>query len=72
MQMCWLYIICGFLLNLFVCVYYREDPMLGDGHFVDIVMDVLSERGYHVSFDERTHHEPVGVDLTTGKIELQT
>ncbi|KAI7854960.1 hypothetical protein BDC45DRAFT_507358 [Circinella umbellata] len=49
-----------------------EDPMLGDSHFVDIVMDVLSERGYHVSFDERTHHEPVRVDLTTGKIELQT
>ncbi|KAI9489136.1 hypothetical protein BDB00DRAFT_844847 [Zychaea mexicana] len=49
-----------------------EDSLLSDGHFVDIVMDVLSERGYHVSFDSRTHHEPVRVDLTTGKIELET
>lgn len=50
----------------------REDPQLDNNHFVDIVMDVLSERGYHVSYDSRAHHEPVRVDLNTGKIELAT
>ncbi|CDS02871.1 hypothetical protein LRAMOSA00274 [Lichtheimia ramosa] len=49
-----------------------EDPQLDNHHFVDIVMDVLSERGYHVSYDSRAHHEPVRVDLNTGKIELAT
>ncbi|OBZ91040.1 Adenylate kinase [Choanephora cucurbitarum] len=49
-----------------------EDPMMGDDHFAAIVMDVLSERGYHVSLDRRIHHVPVRIDLKTGKIELDT
>ncbi|ORY98603.1 putative adenylate kinase [Syncephalastrum racemosum] len=49
-----------------------EEAQLNDSHFVNIVMDVLSERGYHVTFDSRTHHLPVRVDLNTGKIELET
>lgn len=49
-----------------------EDPLMGDDHFAAIVMDVLSERGYHVSFDRRAHHVPVRIDLKTGKIELET
>ena len=51
---------------------YSEEPLLGNDHFAAIVMDVLSERGYHVSFDRRVHHVPVKVDLKTGKIELDT
>lgn len=49
-----------------------EEPMMGNDHFTAMVMDVLSERGYHVSFDRRLHHVPVRVDLRTGKIELDT
>ena len=49
-----------------------EDPMMGNDHFAAIVMDVLSERGYHVSLDRRIHHVPVRIDLKTGKIELDT
>ncbi|RCI05142.1 hypothetical protein CU098_009301 [Rhizopus stolonifer] len=49
-----------------------EDPMLGDDHFANIVMDVLSERGYHVFLDRRAHHVPVRFDMKTGKIELDT
>ncbi|KAI9022756.1 hypothetical protein CLU79DRAFT_835121 [Phycomyces nitens] len=49
-----------------------EDAQFGDSQFVNIVMDVLSERGYHVSFDRRLHHIPVRVNLTTGQIELET
>ncbi|RCI03219.1 hypothetical protein CU098_010524 [Rhizopus stolonifer] len=49
-----------------------EEPRMGDTHFAAIVMDVLSERGYHVSLDRRLHHVPVRFDLETGKIELET
>ncbi|KAG0163681.1 hypothetical protein DFQ28_004596 [Apophysomyces sp. BC1034] len=49
-----------------------EDRQLADSHFVDIVMDVLSERGYHVSFDRRIDRVPVRVDLNTGNIQLET
>ncbi|KAG2204250.1 hypothetical protein INT46_009513 [Mucor plumbeus] len=49
-----------------------EEPLMGNDHFAAIVMDVLSERGYHVSFDRRLHHVPVRIDLKTGKIELDT
>ncbi|CAO3696038.1 unnamed protein product [Rhizopus microsporus] len=49
-----------------------ENPMLGDDHLAAIVMDVLSERGYHVYLDRRAHHVPVRFDLKTGKIELDT
>lgn len=51
---------------------YSEDPAMGEDHFAAIVMDVLSERGYHVSIDHRTHHVPVRVDFKTGEIELDT
>ncbi|KAI9487294.1 MAG: hypothetical protein EXX96DRAFT_552569 [Benjaminiella poitrasii] len=49
-----------------------EEPLMEDNHFAAIVMDVLSERGYHVSLDRRVHHIPTRVDLKTGKIELDT
>ncbi|KAJ2956665.1 hypothetical protein NQZ79_g7488 [Umbelopsis isabellina] len=48
-----------------------EDRALSNGHFVDMVMDVLSERGYHVSFESRTTHIPSKVDLTSGDIKLE-
>lgn len=37
-----------------------------------MVMDVLSERGYHVYFDRRIHDVPKRFDLKTGMIELET
>ncbi|KAL0087810.1 hypothetical protein J3Q64DRAFT_1676449 [Phycomyces blakesleeanus] len=49
-----------------------ENQLLDDSHFVNIVMDVLSERGYHVSFDSRERYVPTAVDLKTGKINLET
>ncbi|KAI7865839.1 hypothetical protein BDF14DRAFT_1820146 [Spinellus fusiger] len=49
-----------------------EDPQFKDSQFVTIIMDVLSERGYHVSFDHRIHHVPVRFHLKTGAIELKT
>ncbi|GAB5592722.1 hypothetical protein Unana1_07622 [Umbelopsis nana] len=48
-----------------------EDPELSNGHFVDMVMDVLSERGYHVSFESRTTHIPCKVDISSGDITLE-
>ncbi|KAG2176041.1 hypothetical protein INT44_000520 [Umbelopsis vinacea] len=48
-----------------------EDCALSNGHFVDMVMDVLSERGYHVSFESRTTHIPCKVDMKTGDISLE-
>jgi adenylate kinase len=51
---------------------FSEESLMGNDHFAAIVMDVLSERGYHVSFDRRVHHVPVRIDLNTGKIELDT
>ncbi|CAM0137228.1 hypothetical protein VKS41_008808 [Umbelopsis sp. WA50703] len=48
-----------------------EDRALSNGHFVDMVMDVLSERGYHVSFESRTTHIPCKVDMTSGDITLE-
>ena len=50
---------------------FSEDPALSNGHFVDMVMDVLSERGYHVSFESRTTHIPSKVDMKTGDISLE-
>ncbi|CAO3684535.1 unnamed protein product [Umbelopsis vinacea] len=48
-----------------------EDPALSNGHFVDMVMDVLSERGYHISFESRTTHIPCKMDMKTGDISLE-
>ncbi|KAI8381535.1 putative adenylate kinase [Radiomyces spectabilis] len=48
-----------------------EDPQLNDSHFVNIIMDVLSERGYHVSFDSHIQYIPTSVNIKTGKINLK-
>ncbi|OZJ04957.1 hypothetical protein BZG36_01734 [Bifiguratus adelaidae] len=49
-----------------------DSPLLKDDDMVAMIMDVLSERGFHVSFDTRDNEVPVRIDLTTGKIELET
>ncbi|KAI9304907.1 hypothetical protein BJ944DRAFT_266082 [Cunninghamella echinulata] len=52
--------------------FRSEDERLSNNHFVDMVMDVLSERGYHVYFDRRVHDVPKRFDLKTGMIDLET
>ncbi|ORX47011.1 hypothetical protein DM01DRAFT_1410396 [Hesseltinella vesiculosa] len=51
--------------------FRSEDPRLSNPLFVDMTMDVLSERGYHVNFDQRVHDVPVRFDVKTGKIDLE-
>ncbi|KAI8063239.1 hypothetical protein BC940DRAFT_113628 [Gongronella butleri] len=51
--------------------FRTEDPRLSNPFFVDMIMDVLSERGYHVNFDQRIHDVPVRFDAKTGKIDLE-
>jgi len=36
-----------------------------------MIMDVLSERGYHVSFESRERETPKRVNLQTGEIEVE-
>jgi adenylate kinase len=37
-----------------------------------MVMDIMSERGYFINFDQRVHDVPTRFDLKTGEIELKT
>ncbi|CAO3601146.1 unnamed protein product [Absidia cylindrospora] len=52
--------------------FRSEDKRLANPHFVDMVMDIMSERGYFINFDQRVHDVPARFDLDTGKIELET
>ena len=36
-----------------------------------MIMDILSERGYHVSSDSRTTETPLRIDLKTGEINVR-
>ncbi|CAJ0759880.1 5395_t:CDS:10, partial [Entrophospora sp. SA101] len=42
-----------------------------DQHLVDMIMDVLSERGFHVMFDDRVRELPVRIDMKTHEIILE-
>ncbi|CAG8691801.1 14878_t:CDS:2, partial [Acaulospora morrowiae] len=44
---------------------------LENQHLVDMIMDVLSERGYHVMFDDRVRETPVKVNPETWDIILE-
>ncbi|CAO3598493.1 unnamed protein product [Absidia cylindrospora] len=52
--------------------FRSEDKQLANSHFVNMVMDIMSERGYFINFDQRVHDVPARFDLKTGKIELET
>lgn len=49
----------------------RENLLLENDHLVSMIMDVLSERGYHISFDSRERETPKRVNLKTGEIEVK-
>lgn len=51
---------------------FSDDSALNNERFAAIVMDVLSERGYHVSLDNRLEHVPVKFDIKTGEIQSDT
>ncbi|RGB39379.1 hypothetical protein C1646_664641 [Rhizophagus diaphanus] len=44
---------------------------LGNQHLVDMIMDVLSERGYHVMFDVRVQEIPARINPETWEIILE-
>ncbi|CAG8480846.1 14948_t:CDS:10 [Gigaspora rosea] len=44
---------------------------LENQHLVNMIMDVLSERGYHVMFDDRVRETPVRVNPDTWEIILE-
>ncbi|CAG8541506.1 4796_t:CDS:10, partial [Scutellospora calospora] len=44
---------------------------LENQHLVDMIMDVLSERGYHVMFDYRVRETPVKINPDTWEIILE-
>ncbi|CAG8669219.1 31720_t:CDS:10, partial [Racocetra persica] len=44
---------------------------LENQHLVDMIMDVLSERGYHVMFDDRVRETPVRINPDTWEIILE-
>ncbi|KAI8089402.1 putative adenylate kinase [Halteromyces radiatus] len=52
--------------------FRSEDGRLANSHFVDMVMDIMSERGYFINFDQRVHDVPKRIDLQTGEIDLET
>ncbi|SAM05053.1 hypothetical protein [Absidia glauca] len=52
--------------------FRSENERLANAHFVDMVMDIMSERGYFINFDQRIHDVPARFDLRTGQIELET
>lgn len=57
-----------------VAVWESRDPLFeaDNGEAIDMVLDVLSERGYGVTYRETEEHIPDTVDLATGKIGTRT
>lgn len=49
-----------------------EDEQLDDALFLRMMIDVLSERGFHASVDIHRMDVPVRVDLATGEIACRT
>jgi adenylate kinase len=44
------------------------DRQINDARLMDIIMDVLSEKGFQVSMDDHVTIIPTRVDLNTGTI----
>eukprot|EP00127_Corallochytrium_limacisporum_P000433 Clim_evm9s12 gene=Clim_evmTU9s12 len=51
-----------------ICLVRSDNPAFEDEGFVDMVIDVLTDRGFQVSFDPRVRERPTKVDLQTGRI----
>lgn len=51
--------------------FFRASQELGNQHLVDMIMDVLSERGYHVMFDVRVQEIPARINPETWEIILE-
>jgi adenylate kinase len=45
-----------------------EDPIFNQGLAIPMLIDIFSERGYHVAVDKQLHEIPERVDLTSGAI----
>ncbi|KAF9984784.1 hypothetical protein BGZ75_003679 [Mortierella antarctica] len=48
-----------------------DNPVLSDPKIVEVVISILSERGYAVTMDERVHETPKRVDPKTWEIILE-
>ncbi|KFH65665.1 hypothetical protein MVEG_09139 [Podila verticillata NRRL 6337] len=48
-----------------------DNPILSDPKIVEVVISILSERGYAVTMDERVHETPKRVDPKTWEIILE-
>lgn len=48
-----------------------DNPMLSDPKIAEVVISILSERGYAVTMDERIHETPKRVDPQTWDIILE-
>jgi adenylate kinase len=53
------------------CVVKTESALFEDATTVDMVLDVLAERGYHAVYEERRTPVPRSFDLRTGDITCQ-
>jgi len=50
------------------CIVKTESPLFEDATTVDMVLDILAERGYHAVYQEHRTPVPERVDLKTGVI----
>jgi len=50
------------------CIVKTESPLFEDATTVDMVLDILAERGYHAVYQEQRVPVPERVDLQTGVI----
>jgi adenylate kinase len=57
--------------NLNLTAIHRDNPMLSDPKIAEVVISILSERGYAVTMDERIHETPKRVDPKTWDIILE-
>jgi len=57
------------LRNLFLLLT-RENPACSQPMLIDIVLDILSERGYHVFFDSKEVETPELFDAQTFRIKV--
>jgi adenylate kinase len=48
------------------CVVTTDNPLFQDATPVDMILDILAERGYHAVYEERRTPVPRSVDLKTG------
>jgi adenylate kinase len=53
------------------CVVTTDDALFADATTVEMVLDVLAERGYHAVYQEHRAPVPQSVDLKTGVIACQ-